>query len=60
MTFNLTEDGAAAPERLPGRDRTDALTRTLRLADSRRQYTVDGVLLAQDSADGQPVQIHIT
>lgn len=59
VTVNLTAEGNAALQRLPGRDRTDALNRALRLADSMRRYMVDGVLVVRD-VDGRPVRIHIT
>lgn len=58
VTVNLTEAGAAALERLPGRDRTDALNRALRVAAIIEGLMVDRKLTIV-RADGTPIEVHI-
>jgi hypothetical protein len=58
MTFNLTENGAAALDRLPGRDKADRINRALRVA-----AIVEGLMTAERTLtilrDGKPHEVHI-
>jgi len=58
ITVNLTAEADEALARLPGRDRTAALNRALRLADLVERWTVNGRLTVIRD-DGTTVEIYV-
>ena len=58
ICVDLTPQAAEAYERLPGRDRTDAVCRALRLADAVENSIIDGKL-ALVRPDGATIEIHV-